>query len=289
MIAAVKPNAHLYQSIVATTLLIGSIASGQEQATGREITLGRSQWKLFIPDDYQPSADRSVNLLVHFHGDPQTIWNNALQADVNAVIVTVNYNGLSSAYGGPFTEGSLFRQLLDTALANLRQQPDFGPQANWDRLAVSSFSAGYGAIRQILSTPAYFNEIDSLLAADSLYATTSSDGTPLDSQMVDYKAFASAAAKGNKRFIFTHSEVPTVTYESTAETGDELLEHLGLTPTATNETGLGPLRFYRKVERGGFQLWGACGDNAEEHLNHLQHIGEWFDDLDLSSSALPSD
>ncbi len=270
-------------------LLVGSILSAQEQATGREFTLGRSQWKLFIPEDYQPPTDRSVNLLVHFHGDPQTIWNNAAQADVNAVVVTVNYSGLSSAYSGPFADRSLFRQLLDTALASLRQQADFGPETDWDQLAVSSFSAGYGAVRQILSTPAYFNEIDSLLAADSLYATTSSDGTALDSQMVNYKAFASAAADGTKQFIFTHSEVPTFTYESTAETGDELLEHLGLTASAINESGLGPLQYYRKAERGGFQLWGARGADGTSHLNHLRYIAEWFDDLDLSAALLPGD
>ena len=271
-------------------LLLGEAGFAQlPTATGRELVLSQSQWKLFVPDGYSPPADGKVNLLVHFHGNPQTVWNNAAYAELNAVIVTVNYNGLSSAYSTPFANQSLFQTLLNDARNVLAAQPDFAAGTSWDKLAVSSFSAGYGAVRQMLSNPTYFNAIDSLLAADSLYATTASDGTALDSQMVHYKAYASQAAAGNKSFIFTHSQVPTFTYESTEETGNELLQHLGLTPQPTNETGLGPLQYYRKVEQNGFKLWGAVGADGEGHLNHLRYLGEWLGDLGLSASVLSGD
>ena len=257
-------------------------------ATGRQLGLSRSQWKLFIPTGYAPRGD-TVDLLVHFHGDPQTVWNNAAYAELNAPIVTVNYSGLSSAYSTPFADTTLFQQLLDDALATLAAQPDFAADTAWGDLAVSSFSAGYGAVRRVLATPSYFDAIDSLLAADSLYATTASDGTALDSQMVHYKAFADEAAAGNKRFVFTHSQVPTFTYESTAETGDELLNHLGLTAQPTSATGLGTLRYYRQAEQNGFQLYGALGANGDAHLSHLRYLGEWLDDLGLGEDALTAD
>lgn len=282
-----------YRLLLATAVaLIASPAVAQlPVATGRQVALSRPQWKLFVPSDYTPQGD-GVDLLVHFHGDPQTVWNNAAYAELNAVVVTVNYSGLSSAYSTPFANTALFQQLLDDARTRLAAQPGFGPDTAWDGLAVSSFSAGYGAVRQILATPAYFESIDSLLAADSLYATTASDGTALDSQMANYKAFASRAAAGDKQFLFTHSEVQTFTYESTAETSDELLDHLDLTPTPTSETGLGPLRYYRKAERGGFKLWGARGADGEGHLNHLRYLGEWLDDVDMflnGAASLPAD
>lgn len=277
--SAVPAAARLLISIAASVLLNVSALAQLPVATGRLISLSQPQWKLFIPSDYKHTGD-GVDLLVHFHGDPQTVWNNAAYAELNAVVVTVNYNGLSSAYGTPFADATLFQQLLDNARTKLTAQPDFGPATAWDKLAVSSFSAGYGAVRSLLATPAYFEAIDSLLAADSLYASTASDGTPLDSQMADYKAFADRAAAGEKRFIFTHTQVPTHTYENTVETGDELLQHLQLTPTATQATGLGPLRFYRKAERGRFELWGSPGTDGESHMNHLRYLGEWLDDLD---------
>ncbi len=251
-------------------------------ATGREIALSDPAWKLFVPSTYEQRPGGVADLLVHFHGDPQTVWNNALAADLNALIVTVNYPGLSSAYSGPFSNAGLFQTLIDDALTTARGQRDLPSDLEWDAVAVSSFSAGYGAVRQILKTPAYVDQIDALLAADSLYATTAGDGTPLDSQMVDYKAFADLAAAGDKTFLFTHSLVPTFTYESTMETGDELLEHLGLITQPYRKTGLGTLQFYRYAESGKFRLWGATGEDGEAHLAHLRYIAEFFGELPIA-------
>jgi hypothetical protein len=280
------------RTVVALILLLtASVASAQlPTATGQQYALSQAAWKVFVPTGYTPEAGGKYDLLVHFHGDSQTVWNNAKYADLGAVIVTVNYSGLSSAYSTPFATTSLFQQILNETNTKLASLPAFGAATSLDHLSVSSFSAGYGAVQRILAVPSYFNAIDSLLAADSLYATTAGDGTPLDSQMVNYKAFATAAAAGDKRFIFTHSQVETYTYESTKETGDELLSHLGLTTTPTSATGLGDLRFYRTAQRGGFSFYGALGATGDDHLSHLRYIGEWLGDLqDTVAPQIPGD
>ena len=270
----------------AVLFLAASASAGElPVASGRQIAMSQPQWKLFIPDSYSPRAGGKVDLLVHFHGVPQTVWNNVEQAQLNAVVVTANYNGLSSAYRVPFSDPALFQSLLDDALVKLKTQTDFGTTTNWDQLGVSSFSAGYGAVREIIKSPGYRNAIDGLLAADSLYASTASDGTPVDSQMVDYKAFADLAAAEEKTFIFSHTKVLTHTYENTAETGDELLAHLSLAPTSINETGLGPLTFYRKASKGNFALWGSPGATGDDHLNHLRYMAQWLDDLPLANHS----
>ncbi len=251
-------------------------------ATGRQVAMSNAAWKLFIPSTYQQRPDNVADLLVHFHGDPQTVWNNAEYAHLNAVIVTVNYSGLSSAYSTPFSNAALFQSLVDEALAKVRQQADFSNTLQWDKLAVSSFSAGYGAVREILKSASYRNQINALLAADSLYATTAADGTPLDSQMADYKTFATLAKNGDKTFLFSHSQVPTYTYESTEETGNELLQHLDLTATPVNTNGLGTLHFYREAHSGKFHLWGATGADGDAHLEHLRYIGEFLHELPLA-------
>ncbi|TWU00734.1 hypothetical protein Pla108_16860 [Botrimarina colliarenosi] len=266
------------QAAVAFFVLASAATAQLPVATGREIALDRPQWKLFIPATYEPRAGGAVDRLIHFHGDPQTVWNNAAYAKLNAVVVTVNYPGLSSVYSTPFSDPALFETLSDAALAKLRSEDDFGAAAHWDHLTVSSFSAGYGAVREILKQPRYRDAIDVLLAADSLYASTDENGTPVDAQMVDYKTFAELAAAGKKTFTFTHSDVATPTYESTRATGDELLAHLGLTATAIDRPGLGPLRFTRTASRGGFTLWGAAGDTGEDHMAHLRYLAEWLGD-----------
>lgn len=268
---------------IAILLLAAGAASAQlPTATGRQFNLSNSAWKVFIPSTYQARPGNAADLLVHFHGDPQTVWNNAKYAELNTIILTVNYSGLSSVYTTPFSNSSLFQSILDEALAKVRQQADIPDALQWDKLGVSSFSAGYGAVREILKSANYRNQIDALLAADSLYASTAGDGTPLDSQMADYKTFATLAKNGQKTFLFTHSQVPTPGYESTGETGDELLQHLGLTATPANANGLGTLHYYRRAQSGNFKLWGASGSDGDAHLEHLRYIGEFFRELPLA-------
>src|SRR3954470_15184367 len=99
--------------------------------------MSQTGWQIFIPSTYQ-SRGNVADLLVHFHGDPQTYWNNAKYANLNAIIVTVNYNGLSSAYSTPFSNSALFGNLMTEALADVRAQPDFSDTLQWDKVGVSS-------------------------------------------------------------------------------------------------------------------------------------------------------
>lgn len=283
------PTISIYTAAILVPFLSVQLAIAQlPVATGRQIGMSTSAWRLFIPSTYQQRPGNVADVLVHFHGDPQTFWNNAEYANLNTIIITVNYNGLSSAYSTPFSNASLFQQLLDEALTKVRQQPDFSDTLAWDQLGVSSFSAGYGAVREILKSANYRSQIDALLAADSLYATTAGDGTPLDSQMVDYKTFAGLAQDGSKTFLFSHSLVPTFTYESTEETGDELLAHLGISASPISAGGLGTLDFYRYARSGSFQLWGATGSDGEAHLAHLRYIGEFLQELPLARVPEPN-
>lgn len=268
------------------TITTTSASAQVPTATGRSFPLSNAAWKVFIPSTYVQRPGNVADVLVHFHGDPQTYWNNAKYADLNAILVTVNYSGLSSAYTTPFSNQALFQQVVDEALAKVRQQADIPDTLQWDKLAVSSFSAGYGAVREILKSATYRNDIDALLAADSLYATTAGDGTPLDSQMVDYKTFANLAKNGSKTFLYSHSQVPTFTYETTGECGDELMQYLGISATPYNVNGLGTLNFYRRAQSGNFQLWGALGIDGDSHLEHLRYIGEFLKQLPLAKATV---
>jgi hypothetical protein len=261
-------------------------------ATGRSLTIAAgSAWKVFIPDTYVQRPGSVADVLVLLHGDPQTVWNNAKWANLNSIIITANYGAASSAYQTPFVSNTaLFQNVLDQALAKVRAEADISDTLQWDQLALASFSAGYGGVREILKNPTYRDNIDSLLAADSLYATTTNPGdqTPLDSQMVDYKAFALAAKNGQKTFLLSHSKVLTYTYENTIETADELMQYLGITPTAYSATGLGSLIYYRKAQAGNFRVWGANGATADDHSAHLRYIGDFLEQLPIAK-LIPGD
>src|SRR3954452_24551986 len=105
--------------------LSASIAAAQlPTATGRSFALSNASWEVFIPSTYYQRPGSVADVIVHFHGDPQTYWNNAQYANLNAIIVTVNYSGLSSAYSTPFSNSALFQSVLDQALAKAQQQSD---------------------------------------------------------------------------------------------------------------------------------------------------------------------
>ena len=266
-----------------------AVAQPLPVATGQTFNLPTGTGHaLFVPhglDLQQPVLD----LLVHFHGDPATVRNNAAYAGLQTPVLTINYSGLSSAYSTPFADPELFGDVLTAALTTLRNQPDVADDLSLRKLAVSSFSAGYGAVREILKQPAYFNQIDGLLLADSLYAsfTSSTNPTPRASHMVDFRAFAQAAALGQKTMVVSHSQVPTFTYSNTAETADDLMNHVGATPRAVNETGLGTLDFYRRADQGNFHVWGATGNDGDAHLEHLRYLGQWLGDLPLTANVVP--
>src|SRR5439155_9108488 len=122
---------------------------------------------------------------------------------------------VSSAYQTPFAaDTTLFGDVLNDALTTARSQASIPDNANWRKVSVTSFSAGYGAVREILKQPTYYSRIDAMTLADTIYAsfTSSTDHTPLDSQMVDFRSYAQAAANGNKTLVLSHSQVLTYTY-----------------------------------------------------------------------------
>jgi hypothetical protein len=110
--------------------------------------------------------------------------------------------------------------------------------------------------------------------------------------MADYKTFATAAKNGTKTFLYSHSQVVTNVgaqpYESTYECADELMQHLGISATPYNATGLGTLAFYRHAKSGNFELWGASGSDADSHSEHLRYSGEFLEEMPLAHVPEPA-
>jgi hypothetical protein len=129
-----------------------------------------------------------------------------------------------------------------------------------------------------------------MVLADTVYAsfTSTSDHTPLDSQMTGFRSFAQAAKNGTKVLTLSHSQVLTYTYCNTIETADDLMAWDGISASSYNVTGLGGLQFYRHAQTGNFSVYGATGSDATAHSKHLQNIGQFLDDLPLSTVPEPS-
>ncbi len=260
---------------------------------------------LWIPGDYQ-HTNRAVDVLVHFHGDPATVRASARSAELNCVVINVTYGGLSSVYRIPFSQHrQLFTTILDEALTALRGQPDFADDIAWRRVAVSSFSAGFGAVREILKNEDDFDRIAGLCMVDSLYCGYVGEGTDAvqigkvdPTLMKDFLRYAQAAVRGEKVMILTHCRLPTPGYASTLETADYLLDALKLTAEpndgrpqllaakSESRTLSAPFQLYRRAERNGFLLYGSLGQEGADHVAHLRQLPVWLSQLPLERREL---
>ncbi len=222
----------------------------------------------------RPDEVESQELIVHFHGAVDAV-RRAMERDRGSeTVLLVTMPGLSAAYTQPFRDDpALFESLLGAARDRSGTSADSRVPSEWERITLSSFSAGYGAVREILRSPAA-GRIDSIVAADSIYAglDTEDGGRRVsDADMAGFLAFARRAAAGSKVFVIAHSAQPTP-YASTTETADYLLAKLGLrrgeAATATDPEFMPVSR----SAQGGFLVTGYAGASAAAHLHHLRII-----------------
>jgi hypothetical protein len=138
-------------------------------------------------------------------------------------------------------------------------------------IALSSWSAGYGAVARILGRSFAEPRIEAVILLDSLHAGYSPDGrSPAALQLAPFLAVAREAARGGPLFYLTHSEIPTSGYASTSETATFVAGELGVAPAWVTPNPLDPLPLRRMVEGGRFFLRGYEGTDKAAHCAHLR-------------------
>ena len=215
-------------------------------------------------------------LFLHFHGDPMIPEIAASRAGV--AVVPAQLGTGSGVYGRPFTsDPQLFSRIVAEAEAKANMK--FSP------IILTSWSAGYGAVRAILRVPEHYARVDRVMLIDSMHASYIGDapstGPDHESLVVPedvavFSTFARDAMDGKKRMIVTHSEIFPGTYASTTETTDWLVSSLGLKLKAVLKWG--PLRMQQlsEAKKGKFQLIGYAGNSAPDHVDQLHALPDYF-------------
>ena len=272
-------------TMVLALVLAGGVAA-DDAKTARAIRLNVGT--LILPPDAPARADR-VDLLVHFHGDVKLMTEQFQIAKLPGALVVINYNGLSAAYSKPFEDDKLLKKVMDDALATLKKEGFATDRGDWSKLRISCFSAGFGAVRQLLKHDAWLDRIDAVVAADSIYGGLEGDPVlrRVDGKgMTGFRRFAELASPQApagpqpRRFIVTHSQLHTPTYASTVETADDLIRHIKSQrqkPTDSQKeaqpTGMTLLSV---AKCGGFEVFSYAGDDGKAHMQHLRNISHWW-------------
>ncbi|MEM6333526.1 MAG: hypothetical protein AAF823_09340 [Planctomycetota bacterium] len=262
-------------------------AVAQEGLAGR--ALGEVEGaRVIVPESFVSEGASEVDLVFHFHGGARAVCGQMVAAEIDAVLVVFSPGGFSSAYRVPFEDADRFGRTLDGALALLKAEGVVAEDGDWGRVAVTSFSAGFGAVRELLKHERYTERIDAIQMADSIYAGYVGDPEQRavnPAHMAGFAAFAERAAAGERVMVVTHSYIVPPGYAGTHETADYLAERVGVAFESVDEEGPGGMRIDRRATVGGLHLIGGAGDDAAAHMLHLTRMGHWLPMLGLSEAT----
>lgn len=231
------------------------------------------------------SEDGAYDLVVHFHGHTKLVEESFTQAGVNAVLAVVNLGVGSAPYEAQFSSRYALQAVLDRAQATLEKRGLKHPKLR--RLALSGFSAGYAAVRGILSQPALAERVDAVLLEDGIHTGYMPRDHSLDEgRLAPFLQFAEQAAAGKKLFSITHSEItPNADYAGTHVTTDAILAHVGASRVPGGEAPeLPPLESLVNVQKivqfaplseamkGSLHVRGFAGTEKADHVMHMAEM-----------------
>lgn len=207
-------------------------------------------------------------ILFFFHGGS---WIPQVAAVRNHVaVVSVQAGAGSAAYAQLFGDPKRFPALLREAESKAGTR--FG------HVMLGGWSAGCGAIRQILKTPESYQRVDSVLLIDGMH-TGYVDGKPgpLESRINPdnlevWLQLSRDAIQSRKRMVVTHSEIFPGTFASTTETADYLVTQLGLAPHTVLKWGPMGLQQLSEAKAGRLLLIGYAGNSAPDHVDQLHSL-----------------
>ena len=251
--------------------LPSSLAALGRTARGERVELENAV--LFIPQGFEVPADGAVPLFVHFQGGVTIAEENFVRARRPGVLIASKLKGRSSAFARPYEDPKAFRALLSAGRGELSRRTD--RPVRFGSIVITFFSAGYGAVRELLKEPEFFAQISGLVSADSIYASVVADDVraPRAEQMVDFMRFAQAAARGEKTFVLVHGMYQTP-YASTAECADLLLAAVDATRTPVSRFTERGVPIAAEAHVAGFHLYSFDEATAGIHVDCLYMIPE---------------
>jgi hypothetical protein len=234
----------------------------QETPAGRREAL--EVGSLFLPSRLRVKSP--TPLLVFFHGGT---WLPEVAAARNRkiAVICIQIGAGSGVYARAFGGGKRFLELLAEA--------ETKAGVRFDPVTLAGWSAGCGAIREILKSPEAYAQVRRVLAIDGIH-TGYLEGKPDPANLRIYLQLARDAIEGSKQFIITHSEIFPGTYASTTETADYLLEQLGLRRRPVLRWGPVGTQQLSEVRRGRFVVIGYAGNSAPDHVDQLHSLPEYL-------------
>jgi hypothetical protein len=244
---------------------------------------------LFMPPSFH-SDDGYFDLVLHFHGNTELVKDSIGEAGMN-VLVHISNLGLGSH---PYQDRFAMAGRLEALLGKIEEKASdkLGRPMKVRRIALMSWSAGYGALLSLLNQPKVFERVDAVLVADGIHSGfVPGGGRAVEpAGIAPFVRYAKEAVAGRRLMVITHSEISTYEYSSSSESADAILAALGLTRTKLTDADSPPevtfesavtafparerrwLSARSAAHAGNFHLYGYAGRDKPDHIAHLAQI-----------------
>lgn len=243
-----------------------------------EFLVDGAKWVLFVPDSW--SSGPKTDLAVHFHSAE---WH-AIQEHIDRGLkdpLIAFYPGEGSAiYARSVSGPGHFGRLMDALKSELFKH-GFPSEGVIAKIDITSFSAGYGAVREWVKQPEVFAKMRRVILGDSLYGSLleGPERVPDPAHILVWEPLARTAISGEKEFLISVSEVKTPTYASSSECAHALVKAVGGT-MAPIDSGRGMFPLRSVFDQGKFHVWQYGGDDGQAHMAHARHLAVFWKALD---------
>lgn len=220
-----------------------------------------------------------MDLLIHFHGASYVPKYAVYNSGRPLIVAVVNLGSGSGGYENAFRDEAVFPRLIEMVRDAVSRRAS--TQVEIPRVYLSSFSAGYGAVRAILRD--HQSRIDGIVLLDGLHTdyvpsgrVLSQGGTLNTEKLKDFLEYAELATDGKKRLVITHSEIFPGTYASTTETADHLIDSLHLQRHPVLEWGPVGMQMVSETHQNGLTILGFAGNSAPDHIDHFHGLPKFL-------------
>jgi LysM repeat protein len=237
----------------------------------RGITMGQ----LIMPGRGGITKSGAFDVMIHFHGhEPaRKEWVRVMDG---AVLVGIDLGIGSGAYSNAFSSPTAFPQLIQSVEQAVAKKTG-NAHAHVRKVGLSSWSAGYGAVQEIINQSEGRRLVDSVILLDGLHCGYA--GVRLDPVLIrPFIEWAELAARGEKFMFVSHSSIIPPGYSSTTETAELLVHEVGgrLTIAPSRRRAPMGLESVSRFSRRDFHVRGFAGNGA---MDHCAQIGLYRDVL----------
>ncbi len=224
--------------------------------------------QMIMPARGGVTKNGSFDVMIHFHGH-EALRKEWVKAEDGAVLVGIDLGIGSGAYEGAFANPDAFKDLVESVEKEVAKERGLD-HAKARHIGLSAWSAGYGAVEDIIGQEYGKQVVDTVVLLDGLH--TGYKGDDLDTAPIQpFVDFAKRAKAGKKLMYVSHSSIIPPGYASTTETENYLVFELGGKPKHAKPRKSDPwgLDLNAKFDIGNFHMRGYDGNDKMDHCAHI--------------------